>query len=394
MKEKTPPDRRIRVKRIGPVTILRRELTGSYYLRVWDSKTHRPVTKSAKTANLEEAEKAARNWKAEIQAGRRAALLPNKARLTVEEALKQGCRHGGKKHAKKSEGRLKNLEDYSRYFTDWLKGTGIRYWDEVDSRLVAQYIDSLVARDVKAKSISHYLSPLTISAKYWAGMDSQQYRPLYIAHEGLVKEEPRKEHLTLDQLRMAIAMATARQLRWAVIGFTVCGMAGLRLRELAYITRADLEGDVLTVRRAKNDASPRTIPVLPDVARFLQSCFDSDPSPYLIHKMDGSQGNNRTVSDQMKIVLNSLGHATIAPKEAGRKTFVNWATVKNVHPYAFDAYLGHAARSMADEAYRKFTVAQFRELVVQPLTLHLEQIINKPKNPAKPAKVIDVHKAA
>jgi integrase len=363
----------------------------------WDRSKRRMIRRSAKAENLEQAKQAARNWKAELERNEHQAMQTRGEKLTTKRAIAEAIRLGGRPNKQKSDEHLKDQKRFAGYFELWL-GARARYWDDIDVGLVNEYIDSLT--QLKPKSRRNYIAPIVTAAAYWHSRDNRLYRPMRISHPDLDLGRREKRFLLLAQLRRCIELAQESNARFGLIGFVVCGMAGLRLRELACITREDFDADAgtLQIRRAKNDASPRTIPLLDGVAAFVASCFETDPSPYLVTDVQTKeQGNNLTVSRQMRRVLDGAGFSHIAPKDAGRKCFMNWTAVPGVDSCAFDAYVGHAPRRTADRFYRTYTVEQLHALVLDPLELHLRD--NTPATPAATepgdtpaAKVIDVER--
>ncbi len=169
-----------------------------------------------------------------------------------------------------------------------------------------------------------------------------------------------------------MARAKDKQERNALIGFVVGGMAGLRLREIAAITRADFDAKAGTLQTGtKNDASIRCIPLLSGVVSFIQSCFETDPSQYLVHHR-GVNGNDNQISRGMRRVLDEAGLPTISPKDAARKTAINWMKQPGVDSDCFNRYVGHSAKTTVDRFYREYSTEQLRLFVIEPVQAYLD----------------------
>lgn len=394
MSEAQPKDKLLVVKRIGPVSVLKRTISGHYYIQTRDALKRKEVRKSAKTKNLEDAIKAARKWKHQLESDKERALQLDCERLTVEQALRDGVEHGGQRNRQKSDEYLRKLNSFVDYFLTW-NGGKIRHWQDMDTHVVNRYINHLVAKGIAPKSRVHYISPIQMASKYWASVDGKKFQRLYIANGALHVPDPRKVFLTFKQLNNCIAIARQHNLRYAVIGFILGGMAGLRLREIAFIQRSDFysQSGTIRIRRAKNEYSPRSIPLLPEVAVFLDSCFTSDPSPYLVHWQNGEQGDNNTVAKEMRAVLNLAGHLQVQPKEAARKTFINWARpIPGMDRDAFESYTGHRPANETAKSYLQFNESAYRRLVIAPIQQEWERLISQQQYP--PARIVEISEEA
>ena len=372
--QRKPADRRVQVGKVGIVKLERRELNGRLYLKAYDFRRKRYVRKSTGTKSMEKARALALAWKRQIETDRPKAFCTKPERVTIEKALAEGIKLGGRKNYRRVEDHASNLNDYREYFLEWARSNKLHYWDEVDGRSVAEYIEFQQGRGLKPRTLRNYVSVLSIAAKYWAEAEPELYRPLIISHPALALEKPEKHHLNRSQLMVCIATAQKQGNNvFGTIGLVLGGLAGLRIREMLDIRRADYDPKNRTLRitHEKNRYSPRTIPLLPYVADCIAAAFASHSEDLLIHRLDGTHGTDGTVTKPMRRAVVGAGF-TIAPKDSGRKTFMNWAKVRGVDADALDAYTGHAPKSTADRFYRRYTVAMFRELVLEPIEAALK----------------------
>lgn len=366
-------DERRVVARVGKISILLRKSSGSYYLSSWDETHRRIARRTTKLKSLADARKVAREWDKDLARGHLERLMGQHDRISINMAIGEAIQRGGKG---KGEEHTAALTRSTGYFMTWLNGRA-RHWDEINARLVSEYIEYLSGRGMKPATIAHYIRPLTTAARYWVRQDDRTHRPLHITHPALELAPPAKNHLTIEQLLDCIRLAGARNNVYAMAGFVLGGLAGLRLREIADIRRADFNGDLgmltvtrdKTARTARVSHSARTIPMLPDVARFLAACYARGDRDRLI------DGDDQTVARAMRTVMAAADISAVVPKDAGRKSFMQWSRpVSGVDPSAFGAYVGHSPGTMADKAYVSWTPSLLREKIIIPLQRHLDRL--------------------
>lgn len=377
------------VKRTGPVIIERRQ-NGRLYMKVFDASRRGYIKKSCRTEIIDHAMRQARAWKQALENDKAEALRPKSERLGLDEALREGIRLGGKKNHTRQKDHGENLDDSRRYFMDWARSKGLRYWDQINKRVVDKYIDFQKARGLKPKTLRNYVSVLSICAAYWFGVDNRVHRPLLISHPALDLGIPEKHFLTLPELFKAIETAKKQKNRYGWIGLVLGGLGGLRIEEMIDIRREHFDPNtgILNIVHAKTPHSPRLIPVLPFVSQALKYIFDSDDSLWLIHKRNGDQGTDGTLAKPMARAIRGAG-LRIAPKDAARKTFMNWSLQPGMIQEVLDLYSGHAPKSTAAKFYReKPTPEKYREFVLDPIQKYLDGL--SPDGTPRQARILDV----
>jgi integrase len=180
-------------------------------------------------------------------------------------------------------------------------------------------------------------------------------------------------------LAVAAKIAKANRRYEAGLMLIVCGLAGLRLSEVARLQPEDLQGDLLTVgaRVAKTENSRRVIPVCSVVARKLASYFDMAPP---------LSENKDTISKQMRTLLRAAHGETNDPAfkmvdaRDLRKTLGNVLADELNLPF-IRSYYGHSSTGVTLKHYvalipkpdgqtdevRSHAIQRMREMIVQPL---------------------------
>jgi integrase len=221
--------------------------------------------------------------------------------LTFSDAILKGI----ERSASKSRHRLNQEYEAKRLIEHFERQLGIHEWAQFSLGHCVQYIEQLTERGLAPATIRLMLNPVRLASNYAAdfhGFHDIGLKPRHFPK----RSEPAKNWLNLDQLSIATKIAKRERRYEAGLMVIVCGLAGLRLSEVARLQPEDLQGDLLTVgaRMAKTESSRRTIPVCSVVARKLASYFDMAPP---------LSDNKDTISKQLRTLFRAAYGETNDP---------------------------------------------------------------------------------
>lgn len=261
--------------------------------------------------------------------------------LTISDALKLGIKEASDSsdEHKKVLGITADLA--ARYFAS----QKLKHIVQVNERAVVSYIKDMQKRGLKPASIRHYLVPLrhAIRATKWDTGHSIDFESLPIPK----REYGHANYVPAEQMFQALDSIRAFE-RWRSYACLSAGfMAGLRISEFNRLTSDKLRGDELEISgRTKNLPSRRVIPIPPTLAVILQEWFDRKMEPISCVKNLGRQ-----VRSSLDAAFESLRlDLDVCAREAGRKSWVQWAGALNLDENATRAYAGHTLRDMRHDA--------------------------------------------
>lgn len=162
-----------------------------------------------------------------------------------------------------------------------------------------------------------------------------------------------KSYLVLEKLAAAIQESRNLGDVRAEIGFTLGGLMGLRLEEIAYLCRSDFNKDEMTlfIHDSKNPYSTRTLPVPAFCLSILEKMFLlRDVQPRKQDPRNALYASHEPISHGMRLVMRSLHCKTLDEAYGGivkpmdaRKTFQNLCTRRELGLswWLVEAYMGH-----------------------------------------------------
>lgn len=376
------------VERIdGSVTIKSNCRDGTLHLTYWSPAAGRIVQRSAQTRDLAAARKAARALAREIAAGRPAATNAPALR-GIHAAMADAIKYG----RSRTDHHRENMADFANYFIEYLAvhHPGLRRWDQVTHAVLRAYVDHLITRGLKPKTIRHYCSPVTVASNFWHRENPDIYRRLEIVHPYLSDgPAPAKHYLTGPQLAAALLVATPAPSPAARLAILLGGYAGLNLLEIASVrdTDLDLPAGTVTVTRAKTKFRPRTIPLLPLVVAGLRDILATRKviraDGYLVPTLRGAPPTDATFARPLhRTVFPAVGATHAAPKDL-RKSFVNLMVQAGVPDTAAAAYIGHSPATTLGRHYADLGRLDYlRREVTDRVAAHIANIA--------PAAILDV----
>ncbi len=231
--------------------------------------------------------------------------------------------------------------------------TPIQTWEEwLMSDHIGEYIDRLKEQGLSVNTLRSYANVFRLVNRT---VFRKTRQPKAEVQSYLPKRRPNvsKNYLVLEKLKAAIHEARTQGNLRAELGFTLGGLMGLRLEEIAYICKADYREDegTLFIYDSKNDYSTRTLPV-PEAAKpVLRKAFAyrevvrrrEDPRNCLYW-------NHEPISNAMRKITRTLYDKTADPAFDGRvkpmdarKTFRNTSSRPDaaLNWWIVEAYMGH-----------------------------------------------------
>jgi integrase len=266
--------------------------------------------------------------------------------LSVEQAIEMAFTHRacGPKH-KRSQLRSAKL------FIDHVKSKEhITLWQDLKPYMVDDFFSKMIGDQYSANYIRLISNAICVTSKFVRRNYKNQAVDLDDIRDYTPKRSaPVIKYLSLTQLLRCIQKAREMNKPGAVLGFTVGGLAGLRISEICRLHPSCLDWDALLIGgEVKNDASKRIIPVAQPVIDVLKA--------FAILNYRGEQcfyKSVEAVSGQMREVLNALANDSkcekeaadlrnIDPHQAARTTFVSILTNEiGIEDRHVQAYIGH-----------------------------------------------------
>lgn len=229
----------------------------------------------------------------------------------------------------------------AEYFT---KRAGIRKFGQIEEKHIAAYVRDLQKRGLKPASQRHYIIPIRLAYNALRLHTKQRidFRAIqmpkrtYAAANFVPADDMFK---ILDCMR---AFERHRSFACVAAGF----MAGLRISEFNRLAPDKLRGDELEISGiTKNNPSRRVIPIPETLVIILEDWFVRDEQPLSCVRNLGQQIRNSLDMAYESLCL----EGSVEPREAGRKSWMQWASALGIQDSAARAYAGHAMRDMRDD---------------------------------------------
>jgi len=274
----------------------------------------------------------------------------------------------------------KHYVQFAGYFCDWVEKQGLSFWHQLRFFHLQDYLSFLVKKNLKRKTISHYLEPLRFTSK-WMAVNWPDYyqdiaQSLRIPNE--VGED--SEYHESSGNPVLLISEVVEFLDWlnnypkaSILrpGVALQGLCGLQLQEALRLTwkKVDLRENTITIDgQVKNRWRKRKIPVASLVSEILFEAVEKN-NPTLDDRIIPATGESfNAYSKLMKRALMKWRPSLeIAPKDL-RNTIQTEGIEKGWNDYLLRRYVGHAARSVSERHYfgdkGKRLVHLFREQIV------------------------------
>jgi integrase len=352
-----------------------------YYLCRWNPRTRKLEFQSLRTMNLKEAVDLAR---AAYQAAtdQQERLAPFLFRHTEPtETLQQAFEMA---FAKKLADRrlLPEQEAITKrhwgYFARWIADNcpSVKTWAHVTDMHIEGYVGYLKKRTpsrgprigkdgIKTASILRYLLPVNMVSKYMHKMRPELYRLHNVKFDKPPKQREPKKFLTPEQ---AVALyiwakdSAGRKHQYAAVAIALGCFSGLRLKEIAMLTLADVDvsAKTLTVHVSKSDAGMRVIP-LTKIALSAWTGYVNNLRIVPVGNAPLYESHFTNLCYRVKHLLVKAAkaldvpdYARCSPREALRKTFANLMEECEIHDKFQRALFGHSANeSVLHNNYRE-----------------------------------------
>lgn len=292
----------------------------------------------------------------------------------------------------------KNQLRYAGYFIEWAERNDVRYWCEVRRQVVDTYVNFLVKRGLKRKTILNYLEPIRLAGRRLVESFPEHYHnPVQtlrlrgdLGLDGMWREDDGQDVLSLAEV-MEFAEWLKSHPRGALLrpGVLLSGVMGLRLREVVYLTwnSVDLVAGTVTIQaepghKPKNTYSVRKLPmpkVVWDCLREIPKTGDrvipvedlreqhrrsEDFHYYLAHYYSGVL---------IEVIRQWRPGSPLSGKDL-RKTLQTHAIENSStwNVYLVDRFCGHAPKSVMEKHYFGDRKARMVELFRQEVTARLD----------------------
>lgn len=271
--------------------------------------------------------------------------------LTVKDAVKAGLTISrGNAHT------MRRLESASKQFFEFVDSKPeLKYWQQVDTQSLRDYLAWLRGRDVGAQTQRNYLSCIRLAVNAIEEIAPDQYKKIFFKR--ITPEIPLRpaRYLTPERLVACINSARMKGDHAACVALIMGGGCGLRFEEIVKLRHKDFEFDqqgsaTLTVLDSKNKWSTRVI-ALPDFASTYMGVFLQFYQRWP-HRNDESycKAIRRTMNRMYKETKDET-YRLLKPRDCARKTFCNLAHDANVPAEQIRSYIGHAPETTLEAHY-------------------------------------------
>lgn len=240
-------------------------------------------------------------------------------------------------------------------------------WEEwLMSDHIGEYLDWCAERGLKPSTLRGYANAFRLVNRT---VYRKTRQPKAEVQAYLPKRQPLpvKNHLVLEKLCMAITEARSEGNLRAEIGFTLGGLMGLRLEEVAYLCKSDY-CDVeqsLFIYDSKTLYSTRTLPVPESCRSVLRRAFAyRDVLPRHRDPRNALYWSHEPISNAMRDVMKALYKKTGDPAFDGRvkpmnarRSFKNLCTAMQIDWWLVESWMGHKLPGEA-EAYTHLRVTR------------------------------------
>lgn len=300
-------------------------------------------------------------------------LKPN---MNFSDALELGIQESASRDDHK-----KVLRTTARLANEFFsKRTNVRKFTQLEEKHIAFYLKDMQKRGLTPASQRHYLVPIRLAYNATKHLTGQR---LDFTEVGLPKRTyEAANYVPADDMFRVLdcmrAFERHRSFACMASGF----MAGLRISEFNRLTADKLRGDELEISGlTKNVPSRRVIPIPETLVIILEDWFVREEKPLSCVRNLGQQ-----IRNSLDMAYESLRlEGSVEPREAGRKSWIQWASALGIDDAAVRAYAGHALRNMRDDilhthyqfnapprpeqshALRLPAMRRLRELVLAPI---------------------------
>lgn len=246
----------------------------------------------------------------------------------------------------------RNQANAARAFLEYMAPKpAVGSWDEwLMSDHIGEYVDWCKERNLKPATLRGYTNVFRLINRIAA---RKLKKPKAEVQEYLPKREPKtiKNYLVLPKLQQAIAFARENGNLRAELGYTLGGIMGLRLEEIAYLCKPDYNEveQTLFVYDSKNPYSTRTLPVPKSCQSVLRRAFAyRNVLPRREDPRNALYATHEPISRGMREVRKAIFARTGDPAFDGRvkpmdarKTFRNTCSALGLNWWAVEAWMGH-----------------------------------------------------
>lgn len=292
----------------------------------------------------------------------------------------------------------RNLLRYAEYFIAWAEKNGVRFWVELRRQVVDQYVNYLVERGLRRKTILNYLEPIRLAGRRLAESFPEQYHnPVQtlrlrgdLGQDGLWREDDGQDVLSLREVLEFAEWLRNHPRRYLLRpGVLLSGVMGLRLREVVYLSwkSVDLVNGTVTVQaeeghKPKNTYSVRKLPM----PRVVWDCLRDLPRQgSRVLPVEDLREQNRRSSDfhhYLSHFYSGVLVETIREWRPGsplsgkdlRKTLQTHAieNASSWNVYLVDRFCGHAPKTMMEKHYFGDRKSRMVELFRQEVTARID----------------------
>jgi integrase len=296
-----------------------------------------------------------------------------------------------------------NLFRYAEYFTAWAEKEGLKLWSEVRRDVVDRYVNYLIGRGLKRKTILNYLEPLRLTGRRLAESCPEVYHNPAgtlrlrgdLGLDGLWREDDGNEALNLGEV-IEFADWLLTQPQGAILrpGVLLSGIMGLRMREVIYLTwhSVDVKEGTVTVQKEeghkpKNRYSVRKLPM----PRIVLECLRSLPrtSPRVV-PAEMIRKVNRGKTEFLELLANFYSGLLNDMLERWRpgirltgkdlRNTLQTHAIENANEwnvYLVDRFCGHAPKSVMEKHYFADRNIRMVDLFRREVTARLDDEIDR-----------------
>lgn len=262
-----------------------------------------------------------------------------------------------------------------------MKEQKLRSWHDVEERHIAKYVESLKAKGLAGSTIKNYVVPLRLASNATRWEFNAKPIDFNLIRLPDRENKPARFLTAPDAFRALKCIRRMPKKRRPFTALAAGFLGGLRLTEFNRLTPDKLIGDELEISgRTKNNPSARVIPIPQLLVQILKEWFEYGVEPVRDSRELGRRV--RTALDDLAFYTGIEDYELVEPRDAGRKSWVQWASMLNVPERAAQAYMGHHMGNAMINRYYHFnsppkptqTAAQreqpmqkLRELVLAPI---------------------------
>ncbi len=284
--------------------------------------------------------------------------------------------------------------EFADYFLRWCDQKRLTHWRQLRLELLREYVNELIGRGLKAKTISHYLEPVRSTSSFLAANWPDEYRdicrplrlPAHAGRDGVYRGDEGNPVLSYKELLKFLEWLKGYEWKAILVPAVMLqGVCGLQLREALRLrwSDVDLQAGTITIQdhpefgeRVKNKYRVRCIPVPRIVLKYLQQMNQGTATVVPYDRADKAYGKllKRTLQ-------NWKSDCELAPKDL-RNTLqshaIEHAADEGWNVHLVDRYVGHAPKTIAERHYfgdkRERLVDLFREHVVCKVDALIESL--------------------